>query len=160
MKITAIVSILFFSIFAKAAFDVGSVAPTIELPILNQGIESSIAINKASPGQKVVLEFFATGCSSCAENMANVRNFSAEFAGKAVFRLVGVDRQEQATRDFAKENPDFIVAVDSKRQAKRAYEIQSTPTTFIISEDNKVLFIGLNTWTESEKNIMREILSK
>ena len=161
LALTSLFASVFFSFSSFANFDVGSDAPAVQLPTLNQGIETVATINSpAVAGQKVVLEFFSTGCSYCIENMKNVREFSKEFADKAIFRLVGIDRQEQLTRDFAASNPDFIVAVDSARVAKKAYLIQETPTTFVIGADNKILYIGLGSWDEVEKTKIRELLSE
>lgn len=161
MNTTTICISLLFSFSAFAGFNVGSEAPTIQLPTLNQGIESITTINQGSkPGQTVVLEFFGTGCSFCLENMKNIREFSKEFSEKAVFRLIGIDRQESLTRDFAAANPDFNVVVDAVRAAKKAYEVQAAPTTFVIGADNKVLFIGLGPWSEVEKARIRELINQ
>lgn len=150
-----------FSLSAFAGFNVGSDAPSAQLPTLSQGVESISTINQSPvAGQKVVLEFFGTGCSFCLENMKNIREFSKEFSEKAAFRLIGIDRQEKLTRDFAAENPDFNVVVDAARIAKRAYEVQAAPTTFVIGADNKVLFIGLGPWSEIEKAKIRELLAE
>lgn len=154
-----ITSVVSFS--AQAAIQVGDKAPEVILATLNAGPEAATAINLApEKDQKVVIEFFSTTCIYCMRNLVNVRAFQTEYTGKVVFRMIGIDRQEQMTRDFAAENLDLIVAVDNARVAKKAYNITATPTTIIIGSDNTILFIGEGQWDAAEQQAIRDVLNQ
>lgn len=136
---------LFLGAQSSFAYEVGDTADCV---ILNQiapdGSESEHCIRDPKvEGQAKVLEFFSATCSACQANLPIVSALSARLEGKATVRLVGIDRSEALIREYLQRNKDLIrfeVALDTNRDAKRAYDVIATPTLYVLDRDNKVIF--------------------
>jgi thioredoxin-related protein len=102
----------------------------------------SLSTNRQFLGKKFCWIFFSTTCVYCQANLANFKELNKEYFDKAAFVIVGIDRKESDLREFAKQNPDVVVAIDNKRLAKNAYEIFATPTTVVIDSNKKVVFFS------------------
>lgn len=161
MKLILALVLSFFSI-SLLAVEIGQQAPAVELKMLLPGGEEVVqSINKSQlQGQKIILDFFSTNCIYCEKNMPNVKSMGDEFSDKVTVFYVGIDRNENDLRAFAKKNPDIIVALDNKRLAKKAYGVFATPTTIIIDSDNSVVFSHEGVWGDEEIVAIRKILSE
>ncbi len=148
MKTINLLTALTLSVFAAPAsfaLEVGDAAPCVVLNHLGtpEGQESEHCIRDAAEGQKKVLEFFSAVCSDCARNLPKVSNLARELGDQAVVRLIGLDRSEALLREHFMKNKDLIpgeVALDTNRDAKKAYGVVSTPTLFLLDQDNKIIF--------------------
>jgi len=149
MRTLALIGLLAFSFvtgLSRAnALEVGEQAPCVVLNnIAPNGSESEHCIRQTNvKGQAKILEFFLSTCSDCAENLPIVSQLAASVAAVATTRLVGLDRSELALRSFVKDNHqllNFEVALDTNREAKKAWDVVETPTTFVLDANNKVLF--------------------
>ena len=147
-------SLSFFAAEA-AGLKVGDQAPCVVLNnIAANGMESEHCIRDPKvAGQAKVLEFFSATCSDCHENLPIVSALADRLDRKATLRLVGIDRSETLLRDYIHQHADLIhfdVALDTNRDAKRAYDIIETPTTFVLDAHNKVLFRQAGVLTPAE----------
>lgn len=153
------------------AINAGDDAPNIELIQFSPGGADLVAsILKRNPDSKyLVLEFFSTTCGYCIENLPNLKALAEEFPRSVTFRLVGIDRREQAIRDFAQTYRQYIIfdiAMDIKREgmegreALRAYAVRSTPTLFVIGEDNKVVLRRSGVLSADEMQSLRTLFSR
>jgi len=85
-------------------------------------------------GQVVVLNFWATWCKPCEEEMPDLEIFHHESAGKARVIAVGADARESPEKmaEFVKQmNLTFSVVNDQGAGAER-YRIIGLPTSFFI----------------------------
>lgn len=104
-------------------------------------------------GQYKVLEFFSATCSDCARNLPKVSGLAQRLQGKATTRLIGIDRSEAQLREYAASHSDqirFEVALDTNRDAKRAYDVVATPTLFVLDDNNVVKFKKVGVLTDAE----------
>ena len=97
-------------------------------------------------GQPVLLNFWATWCPPCRQEMPHLESTHANFAGKAV--ILGVDQGEPATliSDFAEEfGVSFPLLVDEDSRVNQLYGVRGLPTTIFIDENGVVaeLFAGI-----------------
>jgi peroxiredoxin len=136
---------LFFGAAQAKAVEVGDQAPCVVLQnVAPDGSQSEHCIRDTNAvGQAKILEFFSATCSDCAQNLPIVSALAASVKQAATTRLVGIDRSEQLLREFIMKNRAqlmFEVALDTDRDAKRAYDVIETPTTFVLDANDKVLF--------------------
>jgi thiol-disulfide isomerase/thioredoxin len=152
--------------FTAGAVEVGETAPCV---VLNQisanGIEAEHCIRDPKvTGEKVVLEFFLTTCSDCQANLPIFSDLASRLSGKATFRLVGTDRSEAAIRGYLQSNASLIAgaqietALDTQRDARRAYSVVATPTLFILDSQNTVLYRHTGILKPSDVQAIEQIL--
>lgn len=127
------------------ALEVGEEAPCVILNhIAADGSESEHCIREPNKeGQFKVLEFFSATCGACARNLPKVSAIAKRVENVATVRLVGIDRSESLLRDYVSMNRNLVqfeVALDTSRDAKRAYDVISTPTLFVLDANDVVRF--------------------
>lgn len=105
-------------------------------------------------GNLVFLNFWATWCGPCREEMPSMENLKSETAGRP-FQIVGVNVQEP--RDTVQRFVDdfgytFPIALDPQGSVAAQYGIRGIPTTFLVGPDGNVLgyLIGTRYWDDPE----------
>jgi thiol-disulfide isomerase/thioredoxin len=115
----------------------GKVAPPIRVPLRGGG-EFDLAEHV---GRKVVvLNFFATWCGPCRQEMPELNRFVARHAGKPVL-LVGIDANEspELVDAFVKDlGIAFPVGIDSSRELQKKLGVESFPTTVVVGVDGRI----------------------
>jgi len=95
-------------------------------------------------GKVVVLDFWATWCPPCREELPYIEKLREEFAGQVQF--FGVNNEDSGTvKDFLRKHKyELPVLMDGKRQVDRQYGISAIPTMFIIDKQGVIRehFIG------------------
>ncbi len=95
-------------------------------------------------GKVVVLDFWATWCPPCREELPFIEKLRNEFAGQVQF--YGVNDEDSGTvKDFLRKNKyELPVLMDGKRQVDRQYGVSAIPTMFIIDKEGVIRehFIG------------------
>ena len=160
MKIFNFLAVTLFSM-SLFALNVGDQAPQISGLKHQTPSAEQIVADLTSPGKVTVLEFFATTCSACTENLPFISQIQSELSDKADFKLVGIDRNESLVTNYIQKYSDmqkFQVVFDSQRQASKAYALKYTPTTFVISEEGKVLFKYIGVFEPETMDQLRQVL--
>jgi cytochrome c biogenesis protein CcmG/thiol:disulfide interchange protein DsbE len=95
-------------------------------------------------GKVVVLDFWATWCPPCREELPSIEKLREEFAGQVQF--FGVNNEDSGTvKTFLKNHKyELPVLMDAKRQVDRQYGVSAIPTMFIIDKQGVIRqhFIG------------------
>ncbi|GAA0764416.1 TlpA family protein disulfide reductase [Ideonella azotifigens] len=94
-------------------------------------------------GQVVMLNFWATWCGPCREEMPQLGKLYERYQG-AGFQLLGVNVDEDPAAAAAlaqKLGVKFPVLLDSAKQVSKLYELNSMPSTVLIDRDGKVRFL-------------------
>ncbi len=158
--------LLSFAAVPKAqALEVGEAAPCVVLNHIspNGAADSEHCIRDPEvDGQYKILEFFSATCSDCARNLPKVSGLAQRLKGKATTRLVGIDRSESLLRSYVSSHRDqirFEVALDTNRDAKRAYDVVATPTLFVLDQNNVVKFKKVGVLSDSELSTIESIVS-
>jgi cytochrome c biogenesis protein CcmG/thiol:disulfide interchange protein DsbE len=105
-------------------------------------------------GQVVVLNFWATWCAPCVEEVPSLVEMQRRMKGKGVTVLaVSVDADEGAYQRFVKNhNVNLLTVRDADQKSNSLYGTSVFPETFIIDRNGVVRrkFIGAVDWTEPE----------
>src|SRR5690349_4430930 len=110
--------------------------------------DSGMQISPRNFGGKVlVLNFWATWCPPCVQEMPSLNEFSKMMAGSGVVVLgVSVDRNEKLYQNMLKRfQVTFQTARDPGENINAMYGTYKFPESYIINRDGKVVqkFIGL-----------------
>lgn len=151
--------------FNAFAYEVGDRVQDIAIPhsTAARSIETKNILAGESTSQFKVIEFFLTTCPICNANRPIFSRLNKEFAGKVLFKLVGIDRpnrrtgQPEALLNYLKAHNSelqFDVGLDYDRAAYGLYEIEETPTLYVINAENVVVYKHahqvINSRAESE----------
>jgi thiol-disulfide isomerase/thioredoxin len=136
---------------SSSGLEVGDTAPCIVLrDVQPDSREVTQCIrNRPENTKYILLEFFSVTCSACIDNMPVVSQLANDVHLSAAMRLVAIDRDEASVRQYIRETPrelmPFPIALDTSREAKRAYGIYATPTLFILNQDNQIVYKHIGT---------------
>jgi cytochrome c biogenesis protein CcmG/thiol:disulfide interchange protein DsbE len=105
-------------------------------------------------GKVVVLNFWATWCPPCVEEMPSLVQMQSRLKDKGVTVLaVSVDVDENAYKKFLRDHGVDLLAVrDPNQKSNALYGTFKFPETYVIDRDGKVRrkFIGAIDWNQPE----------
>jgi peroxiredoxin len=100
-------------------------------------------------GQPIVLNFWASWCPPCKNEMPDFNKVYEEYQDRVAFLMVNLTDGRQETVENGKGFIDkqgftFPVYFDTKGEGARAYKINSIPQTFFIDRDGSLIqsFMG------------------
>lgn len=121
------------------ALDVGAKAPEISLKDL-----SGKTVDLASlAGKVVILDFWATWCAPCREEMPELQNFYKKYNAKGL-EIVGisVDKGPDGIKDFInKLKVTFPVVHDDGHKVADKYSPPRMPSSYIIDKKGVVRYV-------------------
>ncbi len=128
---------------------IGSVAPDFTV----QDSTSKVTLSQFK-GQVVVLNFWATWCPPCVEEMPSLVQMQQKMKAKGITVLaVSVDADDDAYRKFLEDhNVNLLTVRDGDQKANDLYGTFKFPETYIIDRNGIVRrkFIGAVDWTEPD----------
>jgi len=128
---------------------IGSNAPDFTV----QDGQNKITLS-AYRGQVVVLNFWATWCPPCVEEMPSLVEMQRRMKAKGVTVLaVSMDVDEGAYKQFVKDhNVNLLTVRDPDQKSNSLYGTFKFPETYIIDRNGVMRrkFIGAVDWTEPE----------
>jgi thiol-disulfide isomerase/thioredoxin len=110
-------------------------------------------------GKTVVVNFWATWCEPCREEMPSLERLKARLPEKA-FQVVAVNVGESPERvaRFTREVPvSFPILFDRQRETARSWQVRGYPTSYVLGPDGRIryYFVGELDW--AREDIVRTI---
>jgi cytochrome c biogenesis protein CcmG/thiol:disulfide interchange protein DsbE len=117
---------------------------------------------RAFRGKVVLVDFWASWCNTCRQQMANIRRWREKYGDQVV--MVGVTNLDGQSidkiQDFVRRQkaPDFV-AIDHENLTHRAYQIRAIPQSFVIDREGIVQFasVGAEDAARLEQELDRAI---
>jgi cytochrome c biogenesis protein CcmG, thiol:disulfide interchange protein DsbE len=105
-------------------------------------------------GKVVLLNFWATWCEPCRDEMASMRTLRERLAGQP-FDIVTVNYGEseaKVTAFFKTTGFDFPALLDPNQEAPKAWRVRVLPSSFLVGRDGRVRYsvIGEIDWAGEE----------
>ncbi|MCQ2115287.1 MAG: TlpA family protein disulfide reductase [Bacteroidales bacterium] len=118
-----------------------------------------VSIQKIVPqGKPVVLSFWDTSCKPCIQEMGALSDVYDDWMDEFDFEVVAVSTDD--ARSSSKAIPlakgrgwPFVVVLDSNSDLKRAMNVQSNPTVFVLDKHGKVVYSHIGYTPGSEQQI-------
>lgn len=110
-------------------------------------------------GKPVLINFFASWCLPCREEMPVLVRMAHEYGAKGVVFLgVAVDDTEEKMKDFiVRYEVDFPVGLDQTAEIQKSYGLYGIPTTYFIDKQGVINYFHSGAVTEE---LLRHELDK
>ena len=130
-------------IFLAVALYLGLTQKTSAPDLTLTDLSGKPIVLKQLRGRMVLVDFWATSCPGCVQEMPQLADLYAHYLAKG-FDLIAVamsyDEAAQVRRFAAERNLPFPVVVDAQGNIARAFgEVQLTPTAFLIDPQGHIL---------------------
>jgi peroxiredoxin len=108
-------------------------------------------------GKKVIVNFWATWCPPCKEEMPVMQEFHAKYGKDVELLAINIDPQYNVKEYQKSLGLTFPILLDTDDKINNAYDILTVPTTFIINEQGIITHkqIGAITNIESLKSLLK-----
>ncbi|HUQ95861.1 MAG TPA: TlpA disulfide reductase family protein [Bryobacteraceae bacterium] len=137
---------------------VGDTAPDFRI-VADNG--QTITRSEFGGGKLLVLNFWATWCLPCVQELPSLMEFQERMRAKGVVVVgISVDKNEQTYKQFLQRaGVGFATARDPEANISASYGTFKYPETYVINTGGKVVakFIGPETWTDPK--VMQQIES-
>ena len=146
-----------FDSFRERLVVVGDTAPDFSITA-----DNGRAITPTSFGGKLlVLNFWATWCPPCIEELPSLNQFQRRFANSGVVVLgISIDKDEKAYRDFlTRARVSFLTARDPDNKINVEYGTLKVPETYIIDSSGKVLRKIISNTDWMSERMIRDVES-
>ncbi len=105
-------------------------------------------------GKTVVVNFWATWCEPCREEMPSLERLRARLGGKA-FEVVAVNVGESPERvaRFTRDVPvTFPIVYDRDSTTAKRWKVRGYPTSYVIGPDGRIryYFVGELDWSRDD----------
>jgi cytochrome c biogenesis protein CcmG/thiol:disulfide interchange protein DsbE len=145
-----------FIVFATAIMLSACARPTDAADLELKNLNGDIVRLADYKGKVIILNFFATWCPPCREEIPDFIDLQKEYADKG-FTMVGISLSKMGDiKPFSERmGINYPVLIDDGYASAVYGPIRSVPTTFIINKDFKVVkkYIGLRSREVFEADI-------
>jgi thiol-disulfide isomerase/thioredoxin len=104
-------------------------------------------------GKPVLLNFWASWCGPCVEEMPSLVQLQKQMGDKATVLAISLDSDDKAYQQFVRDhNVDLLTVRDPKQISNSLYGTFKFPETYVIDKNGNILrkFIGAVDWTNPE----------
>lgn len=99
-------------------------------------------------GKKVLLNFWATWCPPCKEEMPDMENFYKQAGDDVVILAVNIDPQYDVNKFVTEMGITFPILLDEKDEVNSMYQVLTIPTTYFIDEEGIIRHKYISAMTE------------
>lgn len=130
----------FFPRAARAATQVGQLAPDFTLPDLN-GASTRLADLR---GKVILIDFFASWCDPCKKELPELEKLYRELSKRGVvFVGVNIDREKKNAAEMVQRfQLSFKVVVDPVGTVAELYDPPKMPTSYLIDKAGVLRFVN------------------
>jgi peroxiredoxin len=105
-------------------------------------------------GKVVFLNFWASWCPPCREEMPSMERLHEVYAGREFVMLaVNVEQNINDVRAFLQKSPHtFPILLDAEARAQGLYGVYRFPETFLIDKNGRIVehYLGARDWSSIE----------
>lgn len=95
----------------------------------------------APDGQLIVLNFWATWCPPCRQEMPELDKFAQKYSGKVIFHAVNLQESADIVAEFMNKNRYTMnVLLDKDGEVAKTFRINSIPTTLVVDKQGVIKY--------------------
>lgn len=140
---------------------VATASPIASFDLKN--LEGGLVRSKELAGKVVLLNFWATWCGPCKEEMPSLARLQSQF-DPAQFQVVTIttDMYPQGIKQFLQHlGVELPVLFDEREDVSRSFMVRGLPTTVLITQDGRAVgrAVGPRAWDSEESvGLVRHVL--
>lgn len=140
-RLVPLVGVAVLSVWADPR--IGVAAPPLTLARILQAPDGQPASWTDLKGQAVVIEFWATWCTGCREQIARLNALEQQFRGRPLRFLSITDEDPELVSRFLKEFPiSGWIGIDARGKTVQDYSVVGWPTTVLVDAEGIVQGVG------------------
>jgi len=121
---------------AEVGTEVGMQAPDFTLQNMNEQ-EVSLSDYK---GKKVFLNFWASWCPPCRQEMPDMQKLHEEYGEELVILAVNIGEGKSTAANFMMQNDlNFPVLLDTDKSTAQDYLVRGIPSSYFLDEDGIII---------------------
>lgn len=129
------------------------------------GMDGKKASLKDYRGKVVLLNFWASWCAPCREEMPALEKLWSDYKDRDfVIIAIAADRRPEVARNLIdKLAISFPALFDTEGEVRKRYEVAALPTTYLIGKDGKISgrVIGAAQWDgDSSRKLIEKLLGQ
>jgi thiol-disulfide isomerase/thioredoxin len=122
------------------------------LPLVGSDIDGKSVDLKSLQGRVLVVNFWATWCEPCRDEMPSLQRLREKLSGKP-FEVITVNFGESAEKIaqfLGKENVTLPVLLDTRKETAKDWGVGGLPMTFLVDAKGRVRYsvFGERDWSE------------
>jgi len=131
----------------REAPKIGGIAPRFTLED-TQGTQISLLDHR---GKVVLINFWATWCPPCRQEMPGIQQQFEEFEGDLVVLAIDNDEPDSIVREFQEDlGLTFDILLDPAGHVNIQYQIRSYPTSLFVDENGMIQIVHIGLMTEGQ----------
>ena len=110
-------------------------------------------------GQTVLINFWATWCEPCRDEMPSIQQLKRKLADKPfVVLAVNVAESENRIHEFLRKMPlDFTILHDRNSEALKAWRVRGLPASFVVAPDGTVRYSQIGEFEWSDEAVVQRM---
>lgn len=123
----------------------GQTAPDFTLPLVSDS-HSQVTLSEWTKNQPVLLNFWATWCPVCVEEMPDLNDLAEKYKDQGL-KVLAVNIQESSgeVKTFMKRNVlNFPVVLDAEGEVAEKYGIVALPVSILVAKGGKIIYYGFS----------------
>ena len=134
-------------------------------PLARMDLDGKRVDLKGLRGRVVIVNFWATWCDPCRDEMPSLQRLKAKLAGRAleVLAVNYGEFPEKITQFVRKENITLPVLLDTQKDAARDWKVGGLPMTFVVDAKGRVRYwvFGERDWSEGDSlKVVEKLLAE
>jgi peroxiredoxin len=125
---------------SKVGIEIGNIAPDFSIPLLSG---ETVKLSDYR-GKVVLLNFWATWCGPCVDEMPAIQQISDDFANKAVVLAVNVGEKKDKIEKFIKDKKfTFNIGLDENNEVSMKYPTEGIPLSIVLKADGSISYTNI-----------------
>lgn len=128
-------------------------------PLALKDLQGNLHMRDQYLGKVVIVNFWATWCEPCVEEMPSLERLSSRFPAEKIIVLgVNLGEGESRIKAFAEKNAvSFPLLLDRDGVAKRDWRVQGAPATYVLDRTGRIRFFYSGALNFSGSRIEQQI---
>ncbi len=144
-----------FAFGGKAIAGESGVTVGKSIPLFSAQDLNGQSVEVGAPGRPYVLNFWATWCPPCREELPELDRFAGSSAAQVDFRAINLQESGDAVNAFMSSSGySFPVLLDLDGSVAREFKIRSIPTTLVVDAQGVIRYRKTGAVTLAELNEM------
>jgi thiol-disulfide isomerase/thioredoxin len=141
-RLVLFLTLAFGGAASAALLKEGDPAPPFGIEKLLQAPEGAVASWDAFRGKVVVVEFWATWCGPCVQQIPHMNELVESFRGKPVQFISVTDEEERIVEPFLKKRPmKAWIGLDTDESMLEGYQVFSIPYLVVVDAKGQIAAI-------------------